>query len=120
MKHKLLCGLLGLSVILQTAGCGTVMFSHRHGQPAGRVDPNIVILDGIGLFFFIIPGLVAYAVDFASGAIYLPEDVERGEGPFIHDSPSTETEETEETETTETPEEPEDFVGPPVAPESPE
>ncbi len=35
-------------------------------------DIEVVLLDGIGLFFFIIPGVIAYAVDFNNGTIYLP------------------------------------------------
>ena len=43
-------------------------------------DPDpIVIMDGIGLFFFIIPGLVAFAVDFTTGAIYFPAEHEHGD-----------------------------------------
>ena len=30
------------------------------------------MLDGIGLLLFIIPGVIAFAVDFSTGAIYLP------------------------------------------------
>ena len=32
----------------------------------------MVLLDGLGLLLFFIPGVVAFAVDFATGAIYLP------------------------------------------------
>ena len=60
------------------------MFEERKGAPhSDEIDPNIVILDGLGLLLFIIPGLVAYGVDFYTGAIYLPVGVERGEGPFF-------------------------------------
>jgi hypothetical protein len=31
-----------------------------------------VLLDAIGLIFFVVPGLVAFAVDFSTGAIYFP------------------------------------------------
>ena len=62
-----------------------MMFSHRHGQDSGRIDPNVIIMDGVGLIFFIVPGLVAFAVDFSTGAAYLPPEVEKGEGPFIKD-----------------------------------
>ena len=71
--------------LLLPMSCGTIFFSERQGQKSGKVDPNILILDGVGLLFFIIPGLVAFGVDFITGAIYLPPDVERGEGPFIRD-----------------------------------
>jgi len=87
MKRTLasLC-LAGLAA-LPTSGCGTLMFSERQDEPhSEKFDPNILILDGIGLLFFIVPGLIAYGVDFYSGAIYLPEGIEKGEGPFIRDS----------------------------------
>ena len=68
------------------SGCGTLLFPERLGQASSnRIDPNILVLDGVGLIFFIIPGLVAFLVDFATETIYLPEGVERGEGPFFHD-----------------------------------
>ena len=33
---------------------------------------GVAALDGIGVLLFVIPGLVAFIVDFATGAIYLP------------------------------------------------
>jgi copper chaperone CopZ len=59
-------------LIFQLAGCGTLMYPERRGQRAGRIDAGVAILDGIGLLFFIIPGVIAYAVDFSNGTIYLP------------------------------------------------
>ncbi len=59
-------------LILQLVGCGTIFHPERKGQASGRIDPAIAILDGIGLLFFIIPGVIAYAVDFNNGTIYLP------------------------------------------------
>jgi len=32
----------------------------------------VVALDAIGLLFFFVPGVIAFAVDFVTGAIYLP------------------------------------------------
>ncbi|WP_425531232.1 hypothetical protein [Chromohalobacter sarecensis] len=54
------------------AGCGTVFYPERKGQPSGRVDPAVAIADGVGLLFYIIPGVIAYAIDFSNGTIYLP------------------------------------------------
>ncbi len=48
------------------------MYPERKGQRDGRLDIGVVLLDGIGLLFFIIPGVIAYAVDFTNGTIYLP------------------------------------------------
>ncbi len=66
------CLLTALALLVEVFGCGTLMYPERRGQKSGRIDPGVAILDGIGLLFFIIPGLVAYAVDFTTGAIYLP------------------------------------------------
>jgi hypothetical protein len=59
-------------LVLQTASCGYFIYPERRGQTGGKIDAEIAILDGLGLLLFIIPGLIAYAVDFSSGAIYLP------------------------------------------------
>ena len=47
-------------------------YPDRRGQIEGRVDPVIVGLNAIGILFYVIPGLIAFGVDFATGAIYLP------------------------------------------------
>lgn len=56
------------------SSCGTILHPERVGQPAGRIDPGIAILDGLGLLLFLVPGVVAFIVDFATGAIYLPPE----------------------------------------------
>ncbi len=60
------------ALALQLGGCGTILYPERRNQPAGKLDTDVVLLDGIGLLFFLIPGVIAFAVDFATGAIYLP------------------------------------------------
>jgi hypothetical protein len=69
---KWLRGAIVLTMCLQLASCGTIMYPERKGQRDGRLDIGVVLLDGIGLLFFIIPGVIAYAVDFTNGTIYLP------------------------------------------------
>lgn len=59
-------------VAVQQSGCGTIFWPERRGQPAGPLDLKVVALDAVGLLFFFIPGVIAFAVDFATGAIYLP------------------------------------------------
>ena len=61
---------LVLALLVQT-GCGTILYPERRGQKGGRVDAGVAVLDGIGLLFFILPGVIAFAVDFGDGAIYL-------------------------------------------------
>ncbi len=58
--------------LIGTTACGVILYPERKGQVNGRIDPAIAVLDGIGLLFFIVPGVIAFAVDFATGAIYLP------------------------------------------------
>jgi len=63
-----------------TVSCGTLIYPERRGQTGGRIDPAVAILDGVGLLVFIIPGLIAYAIDFSTGAIYLPSSHKKSEG----------------------------------------
>jgi hypothetical protein len=65
-------GTLMTALAFSLASCGTVLYPERRGQPAGRLDVGVVVLDGIGLLLFLVPGVIAFAVDFATGAIYLP------------------------------------------------
>ncbi|HET6422329.1 MAG TPA: hypothetical protein VFG20_01520 [Planctomycetaceae bacterium] len=66
--------LFGLAGTMTLSGCGTILYPERKGQPAGCIDWKVVALDGIGLLFFFIPGVIAFAVDFNNGTIYLPPD----------------------------------------------
>ncbi|MBB5210712.1 hypothetical protein [Microbulbifer hydrolyticus] len=61
-----------LTLMLNLTACGYFLYPERKGQSGGRVDPVVVILDGAGLLFGILPGVVAFAVDFTNGTIYLP------------------------------------------------
>ena len=57
------------------AGCGTILHPERRNQPpGGGLDWGIVAMDAVGLLLFFIPGVIAFAVDFSTGAIYLPPD----------------------------------------------
>ena len=66
------------ALTIQLVGCGTLMYPERKGQREGRIDVGVALLDGVGLFFFLIPGIIAYAVDFSNGTIYLPRGRDRG------------------------------------------
>jgi hypothetical protein len=71
MPFKKIMMSLGLVAFLQsTTGCGLLLHPERQGQRGGNLDPAIVLLDGLGLFFFLVPGIVAFAVDFSTGCIY--------------------------------------------------
>jgi len=61
-----------------SVGCGTILHPERKGQPAGPLDWSIVALDAVGLLFFFVPGVIAFAVDFNNGTIYLPPEQHYG------------------------------------------
>jgi hypothetical protein len=64
--------LLTLALAVLLSSCGTLLYPERRGQSAGRLDVGVVALDGIGLLVFLVPGVIAFVVDFSTGAIYLP------------------------------------------------
>jgi len=73
-KYCLDClkGFLIIFLIIQMSACGILLYPERQGQKKGTIDAGVAVLDAIGLLFFIVPGVIAFAVDFATGAIYLP------------------------------------------------
>jgi len=73
--------LLCVVLIFQLTGCGTLMYPERKGQKSGKIDSGVAILDGIGLLFFLVPGIIAFAVDFNNGTIYLPGTALGPNGP---------------------------------------
>ncbi len=70
--HRGISLIAAFSIALTTVSCGTILYPERRGQSGGKLDTTVVILDSIGLLFFFVPGVIAFAVDFATGAIYLP------------------------------------------------
>lgn len=72
-SKRLLALVLVAAFSIQAVSCGTIIHPERWGQPhTGPLDPSVVILDGLGVLLFVIPGVVAFVVDFSTGAIYLP------------------------------------------------
>ena len=63
---------LAALLIVQLLACGTLLYPERRGQTSGQYDADVVLLDAAGLLLFIIPGVIAFAVDIMTGAIYLP------------------------------------------------
>lgn len=65
-------GVAAALLITQVTACGTLLYPERRGQTNGQIDVGVAALDAIGLLFFFVPGVVAFGVDFITGAIYLP------------------------------------------------
>lgn len=72
IQSRVIGGALVAALLTQLTACGTLFYPERRGQIEGKVDPVIVALDAIGILFYVIPGLIAFGVDFATGAIYYP------------------------------------------------
>ena len=72
-RNRIIGGVLAASLFTQLTACGTLFFPDRRGQIEGKIDPVIAGANAIGILFYVIPGLIAFAVDFATGAIYLPQ-----------------------------------------------
>lgn len=73
-RTRLIGGVLAVSLFTQLAACGTLFYPDRRGQIDGRIDPAIAVLNAVGLLLYVIPGLIAFGIDFATGAIYLPDN----------------------------------------------
>ncbi len=70
-RNRIVGGVLAATLFTQLSACGTLFFPDRRGQIEGKIDPLVAALDAIGILFYVIPGLIAFGVDFATGAIYL-------------------------------------------------
>jgi len=73
-RSRVVGGVLAVSLFTQLAACGTLFYPDRRGQIDGRIDPAVAALNAIGLIFYLLPGLIAFGIDFATGAIYLPDN----------------------------------------------
>lgn len=61
---------LTLIMLFELSACGTIFYPERKGTRSGNLDPIVVAADAVGLLFFFIPGVIAFAVDFSNGTIY--------------------------------------------------
>jgi len=74
-RNRLLTAVVIGLVLVSSSGCGTLLHPERlDAKPSARLDTRVVILDCLWFFAGIIPGVVAVAVDFTTGAAYFSED----------------------------------------------
>ena len=69
---KALALVVCVGLALQLASCGTLLYPDRRGQTHGYIDTGVAVMDGFWCLLFIVPGVVAFLVDFSNGAIYAP------------------------------------------------
>ena len=78
-KNRLNRSIIALALSLNlvaVSGCGYLLYPERHGQTGTRIDPVVAAMDAGLLLLYVIPGIVAFAVDFTNGTIYIPPDGE--------------------------------------------
>ena len=73
LQSRVISGVLATALLTQLSACGSLFYPDRRGQIEGKVDPLVVGLNAVGILFYVIPGLIAFGIDFATGAIYLPD-----------------------------------------------
>jgi hypothetical protein len=73
IPFRVISGVVTAALLTQLTACGTLFWPERRGQIDGHIDPVIAVLDAVGILFYVIPGLIAFGVDFTTGAIYLPQ-----------------------------------------------
>jgi len=75
---NIFCVVISMALIIQLSACGFFMYPERRGQsPGGRIDPAIATLDALGLLLFVVPGVIAFAVDITNGTLYFPNERHR-------------------------------------------
>lgn len=72
--RKFISVILVTILSLQLCSCGYILHPERRGQQSGQIDWAVAGLDSIGILFFILPGVIAFAVDIQSGTIYMPKN----------------------------------------------
>ena len=71
LRSKILVIFLLVALTVSFSSCGFLLYPERKGSTSGRIDPAVLIMDCAWLFVFVVPGVVALAVDFATGCIYM-------------------------------------------------
>lgn len=74
-RQLLLSASIGLAATL--TGCGTLLHEERVGQPRGGLDDvdwTVAGMNAIGLVFFFVPGVIAFAIDYYNGSLFYPPE----------------------------------------------
>jgi len=70
---KLLSATILVLFLFELTSCGSIIYKERvFKKHSRRIDPKVAIMDTVLMVFFLIPGAVAFGIDFATGAIFLP------------------------------------------------
>jgi hypothetical protein len=81
---RAIASLCAATMLYLAAGCGTILYPERRGRTRGRIDVGVAVMDGLWCLLFIIPGVVAFIVDFSTGAIYVMDGSAGKDVRIIH------------------------------------
>jgi hypothetical protein len=70
-RRRYLQELLSFGCASTLTGCATLIHPERQGNGPGRIDVAPLLLDILWFIPGLVPGIIALAVDFGTGAIYL-------------------------------------------------
>lgn len=73
MYKKILLTLLAFSALVSFSSCGTLVHFKQLGKPhTKQVDCSVVAVDTMGLFLFLVPGVIALATDYITKSMFYP------------------------------------------------
>ncbi len=73
-RNRYLVAVALATILVSYSGCGTLLYPARLDAKAStKLDTRVVILDCLWLFAGVIPGVVALATDFLTGAAYFSQ-----------------------------------------------
>ncbi|MCD6499363.1 MAG: hypothetical protein J7M25_13815 [Deltaproteobacteria bacterium] len=72
MQHtkRTVAGIAAAAVLFTSADCAYFLHPSQRGSSGGELDVPMVVLDALWLLVGIVPGVIALAVDFGTGAAY--------------------------------------------------
>lgn len=76
-RRRFLSGSVVTLLGISSTGCGTMLYEERIGQPRGGmgdVDWTVAGMNAVGLVFFFVPGVIAFAIDYYNGALFYPPE----------------------------------------------
>jgi hypothetical protein len=75
---KIISSAICLVLVFHLTSCGTILYPERRGQDkhqsVNKMDMAVFAMDFGLCLLGLLPGVIAFAVDFSSGCIYLPEN----------------------------------------------
>jgi len=73
-RRSFLAHLAAATAFAALPGCGLILHPERQGSRGQKLDAMIVVLDGLLCLLFVVPGIIAFAVDVGTGCIYWPDE----------------------------------------------